>query len=167
MNKEGNLIERCSQPERIITALGGQTRFHSVKNGLKLVEENSIVFVHDGVRCLVSPDLIRRCYEAALENGNVIPAIPVNDSIRMQIGDISSMVDRENLFIVQTPQTFFSNQLKKAFEQEFQDFFTDEASVAEKFGIKIHLIAGEDENIKITRPVDLLLAETILENRKR
>ena len=160
------IVQQASDPKRIEIAAGGNTRFHSVKNGLKLVTENAIVFVHDAVRCLVTNDLIHRCYEGALENGNAIPAIPVSDTVRMETAEGSVVVDRSKLLVIQTPQTFFSNLLLKAFEQEYDSSFTDEATVAEKFGIKIHLIPGEDENIKLTRPIDMEIAEKILKNRR-
>ena len=159
------IVQQASDPKRIEIAAGGNTRFHSVKNGLKLVTENAIVFVHDAVRCLVTNELIHRCYETALENGNAIPAIPVSDTVRMETTEGSVVVDRSKLVVIQTPQTFFSNLLLKAFEQDYDSSFTDEATVAEKFGIKIHLIPGEDENIKLTRPIDLEIAERILTNR--
>jgi len=160
------IVQQASDPKRIEIAAGGNTRFHSVKNGLKLVTENAIVFVHDAVRCLVTNDLIHRCYEGALENGNAIPAIPVSDTVRMETAEGSVVVDRTKLLVIQTPQTFFSNLLLKAFEQEYDSSFTDEATVAEKFGIKIHLIPVEDENIKLTRPIDMEIAEKILKNRR-
>ena len=166
MRDGDTIVQQASDPKRIEIAAGGNTRFHSVKNGLKLVTENAIVFVHDAVRCLVTNDLIHRCYEGALENGNAIPAIPVSDTVRMETAEGSVVVDRTKLLVIQTPQTFFSNLLLKAFEQEYDSSFTDEATVAEKFGIKIHLIPGEDENIKLTRPIDMEIAEKILKNRR-
>ena len=159
------IIALSSQPKKILTVKGGATRFHSVKNGLQLVPEKAIVFVHDAVRCLATTNLIHRCYETALENGNAIPAIPLSDTVRMETEHGSVRVDRSRLQIIQTPQTFFSNLLQKAYEQEYEGSFTDEASVAEKFGIKIHLVPGEDENIKLTRPIDLFVAEHILRKR--
>ena len=146
----------------VLTATGGETRFHSVKKGLALVPDNAIVFVHDAVRCLVSIELIKRCYESALENGNAIPAIEVKDSIRVETHNGFEVVDRSRLRIIQTPQTFFSNSIKKAFEQEYEPSFTDEATVAERYGIKIHVVEGGDENIKITSPFDLQVASSLL-----
>ena len=165
-HKDGSLIlDKISSAGRIETVVGGETRFHSVKNGLKLVPKDSIVFVHDAVRCLVTINLINRCYEAALENGNAIPAIPLTDTVRMETEHGSVVIDRSKLYVIQTPQTFFSNFLLKAFEQEYESSFTDEATVAEKFGIKIHLIPGEDENVKLTRPIDMIIAENLLSKR--
>jgi len=160
-----SLLDRLSSAERIKVITGGATRFESVKNGLKLVSENSIVFVHDAVRCLVTTNLINRCYQTAMENGNAIPSLPLTDTVRMETENGSVVIDRSKLHVIQTPQTFFSNLLLKAFEQEYDNSFTDEATVAEKFGIKIHLIRGEEENIKLTLPMDIQIAEHILKRR--
>ncbi|MBK9569037.1 MAG: 2-C-methyl-D-erythritol 4-phosphate cytidylyltransferase [Chitinophagaceae bacterium] len=141
---------------------GGDTRFHSVKNGLTLATEESIIFVHDGVRCLVSKDLIHRCYEEAVRSGTAIPAIVSKDSIRLLTIEGNNVFDRNMVMLIQTPQTFQSNILLPAFRVDYQDKFTDEATVVEDQGIKISLVEGEENNIKITRPVDLLIAERIL-----
>jgi 2-C-methyl-D-erythritol 4-phosphate cytidylyltransferase len=162
---KGEAVVKEFPLQRIRITTGGETRFQSVKNGLRQVDAHSLVFIHDGVRCLVSPKLIRRCAEAALEKGNSVPAIAATDTIRIQTASGNEMIDRKNVRIIQTPQTFFSNIIKPAFEQPWQESFTDEASVAEQAGVKINLIEGEDTNIKITRPVDLLIAEKILEGR--
>ena len=148
---------------RIRITTGGETRFHSVKNGLRLVDTHSLVFVHDGVRCLVSPQLIRRCAESALEKDNAIPAIAATDTIRIETAEGNKPIDRNRVRFIQTPQTFFSNVIKEAYEQPFNESFTDEASVVEKLGIKINLVEGEVNNIKITTPVDMLIAEKILD----
>jgi 2-C-methyl-D-erythritol 4-phosphate cytidylyltransferase len=150
---------------RIRITPGGDTRFQSVKNGLRLVDAHSIVFVHDAVRCLVTPELIRRCAETALEKGNAIPAIAATDTIRIETSTGNQLVDRSHVRIIQTPQTFFSNIIKPAFEQPYEASFTDEATVVEKTGVKINLVEGEATNIKITKPVDLLVAEKILDER--
>ena len=160
-----SILDRIPSAQKIKAVTGGETRFHSVKNGLKYVPENSIVFVHDAVRCLVTTNLVNRCYEAVLENGNAIPAISLTDTVRMETETGSVVIDRSKLQVIQTPQTFFSNLLLRAFDQEYDDSFTDEATVAEKFGIKIHLVPGEDENIKLTRPMDMLIAEILLKKR--
>lgn len=156
-----------SFPERIDLTIvtGGETRFHSVQNGLKCVIENSIVFVQDGVRPIISADLIRRCYEQAVEKGSAIPAIAVTDSMRLQEGDDSKPVNRDHLRIIQTPQTFRSDILLPAFEQPYSDAFTDEATVAEAYGTKVYLIEGERSNIKVTTPEDLIIAEALLKER--
>jgi 2-C-methyl-D-erythritol 4-phosphate cytidylyltransferase len=160
---KGEDIAKEFPGHRIRITTGGETRFHSVKNGLRLVDAHAIVFVHDGVRCLVSPQLIRHCAEAALEKDNAIPSIASVDTIRIKTASGNEMVDRDRVRIIQTPQTFFSNVIKQAYEQGYQESFTDEASVVEKMGVAINLVEGEATNIKITRPVDLLIAEKILE----
>ena len=147
---------------RMHITTGGETRFHSVKNGLRLVDNHAIVLVHDGVRCLVTPGLIQRCCEETIEHGNAIPGVAAVDSIRIETGSGNEVVDRSRVRTIQTPQTFFSEVIKEAFEQDYQESFTDEACVVEKLGIKINLIEGESNNIKITRPIDLLIAEKIL-----
>lgn len=145
--------------DRIQFVEGGATRFHSVKNGLQYVPKDAIVWVHDGVRCMVSSDLIRTCYDEALEYGNAIPAVNATDSIRFLEGSGNKSVDREKVFIIQTPQTFQSNILLKAFEKEYSPLFTDEASVVEADGVAIHLVNGDHHNIKVTRPIDLVMVE--------
>ena len=140
---------------------GGATRFESVKNGLQKVTEPSIIFVHDGVRCLVSSDLIRNCYEQALVYGSAIPAVTATDSIRLVSGETHQVVDRTLVKIIQTPQTFLSNVLLPAFEQPYQASFTDEATVVEAAGHTVRLIEGEYSNLKITRPQDLIVAESL------
>lgn len=159
----GQQITKEFPLHRIRITTGGATRFHSVKNGLSLVDAHAIVFVHDAVRCLVSPQLIRHCAEAALEKDNAIPSVAAVDTIRIQTAVGNEGIDRNRVRIIQTPQTFFSNVIKEAYEQPYSESFTDEASVVEKMGVKINLIEGEATNIKITRPVDLLIAEKILE----
>jgi 2-C-methyl-D-erythritol 4-phosphate cytidylyltransferase len=154
-------------PERIDLTIvaGGETRFHSVQNGLKATRENSIIFVHDGVRPLVSPELIHRCYEQAIEKGSAIPAIHVSDSIRMVDGSSSKPVNRELLRSIQTPQTFRSEVILPAFTQSYTDAFTDEATVVEAHGTDIFLVEGEKSNIKVTTPEDMVLAEALLNER--
>ncbi len=160
------ILRSTSDPDRIWMTVGGETRFHSVRNGLAHIHQHSIVFVHDGVRCLLTPDLIRRCYNEACEFGNAIPAVSAVDTIRISTMDGNKPIDRNKIKIIQTPQTFYSDLLKAAFEQEYDDAFTDEASVVERLGVKIHLIEGEVTNIKITQPLDILIADKILEERK-
>jgi 2-C-methyl-D-erythritol 4-phosphate cytidylyltransferase len=152
--------------KRIQITAGGGTRFQSVKNGLELVEDESIIFVHDGVRCLLKKELIHRCYQKALETGTAIPAIVSKDSIRLLSKEGSEAFDRNKVMLVQTPQTFQSKILLPAFQVHYKDGFTDEATVVEASGIKISLVEGEENNIKITRPVDLLMAERILEESR-
>jgi 2-C-methyl-D-erythritol 4-phosphate cytidylyltransferase len=156
------IIDAFFDYNRIKITIGGRTRFHSVQNGLQLVEEESIVFVHDAVRCLLSTDLITRCYEAAVEYGAAIPVIDSKDSVRMINGDDNTALERTNIKLVQTPQTFHSKILLPAFNIDYKDKFTDEATVVEAFGLKVHLVKGEENNIKITRPQDMLLAASLL-----
>jgi len=159
------IINETSDPARVQVAVGGDTRFQSVKNGLKQIEKDAIVFVHDAVRCLVSTSLIKQCYAAALENGNAIPATFAIDSIRIETGHSNTVADRAKVRLIQTPQTFKAALLLEAFEQPYDPAFTDEATVVEKTGVAIHLVEGEASNIKITSPIDLLIAEKLLEER--
>ncbi len=157
------IIDAYFDKERIKIAIGGDTRFQSVKNGLKLVEHESIIFVHDAVRCLASVDLIHRCYELALETGTAVPAIPSRDSVRILNDEGSGVIDRDRVMLVQTPQTFHSKILLPAFDIDYKDKFTDEATVVEAYGLRVSLAEGEETNIKITRPIDLLIAEKVIE----
>ena len=157
------IIDAYFDKERIKIAIGGDTRFQSVKNGLKLVEEESIIFVHDAVRCLVSVSLVRRCYELAMQTGAAVPVIPSKDSVRILNDDGNGEVDRNKIMLVQTPQTFHSKILLPAFDIDYKDKFTDEATVVEAYGLRVSLAEGEETNIKITRPIDLLVAEKVIE----
>ena len=157
------IIDTFPDKERIRMATGGDTRFHSVKNGLKLVEEESIIFVHDAVRCLASVDLIHRCYETALQMGSAIPVIVSKDSVRIMNEEGNEVIDRNKVLLVQTPQTFHSKILLPAYDIDYKDKFTDEATVVEAYGLKVSLTEGEETNIKITRPIDLLVAEKFLD----
>lgn len=161
MGKE--VIDAYFDKERIKLTVGGDTRFQSVKNGLKLVEDESIIFVHDAVRCLASVDLIRRCYEKAIETGTAVPAIPSKDSVRITTDEGSTVIDRNKVMLVQTPQTFHSKILLPAYDIDYKDRFTDEATVVEAYGINISMVEGEETNIKITKPVDLVIAEKVLD----
>ena len=144
-------------------AVGGSTRFHSVQNGLKCMEGEGIVFIHDGVRPLVSHETLLRCYETAQISGNAIPVLPVTESLRKTEGHHSISVDRSAYFNVQTPQTFRTEQILKAYQCDYDPSFTDDASVAEKAGYTIQMVEGNPENIKITTPTDLIFAEALLE----
>lgn len=157
------IVDGFFDEQQIQLTVGGETRFHSVQNGLKLISEESIIFVHDGVRCLVSEELIQRCYTTALETGSAIPAVECRDSARMITDDGNDPVDRTKLRLVQTPQTFHSKILLPAFAIDYKERFTDEATVVEAFGLKVTLVQGEETNIKITNPIDLVIAEKILE----
>jgi len=160
-----NLIASSGLTQHVQFTAGGETRFQSVKNGLAHVAPDAIVFVHDAVRCLLTPDLIQRCYQQALEKGSAIPAVASTDTIRITEGTKHHVVDRANVMMIQTPQTFNAAILQKAFEQAYQSSFTDEANVLEASGTEVFLIEGEYENIKITRPLDLAIAAYILVKR--
>jgi 2-C-methyl-D-erythritol 4-phosphate cytidylyltransferase len=141
---------------------GGPTRFHSVKNALDLVSGDGLVAIHDGVRPLVSQATIKRAFEDALKSGNAIPVIKMNESIRETDGTKSREVNRDQLRIIQTPQVFRKELIKKAYEQAVHEHFTDDATVLEAMGETIHMVEGNPENIKITRPADLLAAEALI-----
>ena len=140
---------------------GGQTRFHSVKNGLALIPdgEEGIVGVHDGVRPFASADLIRCCYAAAVEAEAVVPAVPVVESLRHEE---RGAIDRKGYRLVQTPQTFSIPLLKAAYRQAYRETFTDDASVVEAYGHRVAMIDGIRENIKLTTPFDMVVAEALL-----
>lgn len=156
------IIDAFFDYNRIQITIGGRTRFHSVQNGLQLVREEGIVFVHDAVRCMVSIDLIRRCYDTAMESGSAIPVVDCKDSVRLITEDGNEALERSHIKLVQTPQTFHSKILLPAYQIDYKDKFTDEATVVEAFGLKVQLVPGEEHNFKITRPVDLLIAEHLL-----
>lgn len=145
-------------------ANGGQTRFHSVQNGLAKVPDDAqgVVGVHDGVRPFPSIEVIKNCYETARTAKAVIPVIPVVETVRHLDGDSSMTVPRDEYRLVQTPQTFDIQLLKAANKQPYNDGFTDDASVVEAFGHKITLVEGNRENIKITTPYDLKIAEVLI-----
>ncbi|MCI6201020.1 MAG: 2-C-methyl-D-erythritol 4-phosphate cytidylyltransferase [Paraprevotella sp.] len=144
---------------------GGETRFHSVKNGLKMIPDNveGVVGVHDGVRPFVSIDVIDRCYQTALKTKTALPVISVVETLRhITDGDRSETVSRDCYRLVQTPQTFDIQLLKKAYTQPFKNVFTDDASVVEALGYNVKLIEGNRENIKITTPFDLNIAKVLM-----
>ncbi len=158
----GNMVLQQFNPLPDITIVsGGSTRFHSVKNGIDMLQDETIIFVHDGVRPLLNQRLIGDCYSCALQNGIAIPCVRVNDSIR-QIRDNGSIaISRELLRAVQTPQTFRTEILREIFRQEYREIFTDEATVAEAAGHTVCLCEGDRNNIKITTPEDLSMAEIL------
>lgn len=142
---------------------GGETRFHSVKNGLALINGISgMVGVHDGVRPFVSQEVIARCFREAAVRKAVIPVIDVVETVRHLTGSGSETVNRNDYKLVQTPQVFDADLLRRAYEQEFTPFFTDDASVVEAMGVPVHLVEGNRENIKITTPFDLKVASALL-----
>ena len=142
-------------------ANGGETRFHSVMNGLAMVEGDGLVGVHDGVRPFVSQEVIARCYEEASVKKAVIPVIGVVETVRHLTEEGSETVPRDRYKLVQTPQVFDAALLRRAYCQEYTDWFTDDASVVEALGEKVHLVDGNRENIKLTTPFDLKLAEML------
>jgi 2-C-methyl-D-erythritol 4-phosphate cytidylyltransferase len=143
---------------------GGPTRFQSVKNGLAMASEEEIIAIHDGARPLVSGSLIESTFIEATLSGSAIPVIEVNESLRQISGSGSFPVDRSHYRIVQTPQVFRGDLLFRAYQTGYQPDFTDDATVVEQTGTTISLVPGDPVNIKITRPADLLLAESILAN---
>lgn len=146
-------------------ATGGETRFYSVRNGLSLIDAEGIVFIHDGVRPLVSKKTLDRCLETASKSGNAIPVLPVTESLRKIAGNENISIDRSLYFSVQTPQTFRSKQIWEAFRQDYDPAFTDDASVVEKAGFAVAMVEGNQENIKITNPTDLIVAEALLRSQ--
>ncbi len=144
---------------------GGETRFHSVRNALACVHHDGLVAIHDGARPLISVSLIRTTFMTAGHLGNCIPVIPLNESVRRLTGDTNSAADRNELRIVQTPQVFRAATLRKAYDQEFRENFTDDATVAENIGEIIHLAEGDPVNMKVTHPYDLAVAEMLLNSR--
>lgn len=150
-----------------VIANGGETRFHSVKNGLALVADG-LVGVQDGVRPFGSVEMIKRCFDAAEEEyPGVIPVIDSTDSLREVVDeDKSRIVDRSKIRLVQTPQVFDVNVLKKAYQTDFKETFTDDASVVEAMGVNMHLVKGEVTNIKITTPLDLKIGELIIRDKE-
>ena len=148
-------------PHRI--ANGGATRFHSVQNGLALVDApEALVAVHDGVRPFVAHEVINLCYREAELHGAVVPVIPVVETVRQLVDQTSVTVSRDAYRLVQTPQTFNVALLRRAYEQPYCDAFTDEASVVEALGAAVQLVEGNRENIKLTTPFDLIVARALL-----
>jgi len=144
---------------------GGPTRYHSVKNALSRVDDNSLVFIHDAVRPLVSSETLMSCLKVARIHGAAIPVAPLTDSIRLVESGLSQSVEREKYRLVQTPQVFRSEILKKAYLQAYHDTFTDDAAVVESIGQPLHLVEGDADNIKVTRPGDLGYVEVVLSGR--
>jgi 2-C-methyl-D-erythritol 4-phosphate cytidylyltransferase len=155
----------CTVPHRV--ACGGETRFHSVRNALRRTEGDGLIAVHDGVRPLVSQDVISSCFAFANAFGAAIPVIPALESVRIVNGGESRPLDRNRLWIVQTPQVFCADFLRRAYEQPYDARFTDDASLVEAVGYAIRLVEGNRENIKITVPMDLKYAEFLLAERAK
>jgi 2-C-methyl-D-erythritol 4-phosphate cytidylyltransferase len=153
-----------NHPHRIVS--GGETRFHSVRNGLEALEETDLVAVHDGVRPLVSRITIENCFIQAAKTGAAIPVLTVNETLRTGIMEQSKTVDRRLYYTVQTPQVFQWQILKEAYTQTWDTEFTDDASVVEKWGITVKMVPGNRDNLKITHPEDLIIAGEYLKKRK-
>lgn len=167
-NYWNDLCREYSFQEPVMIADGGETRFHSVRNGLNLISDDThgVVLVHDGVRPFPSASTIRKTCEGAIEHGAAVPVVPVVDTLRHLNGGTrhSATVQRDEYRIVQTPQAFDIHLLKEAYRQEYDSRFTDDASVVESCGREVALVEGNKENIKITTPFDITLAEAILKN---
>ena len=166
-SKLKSLLKEFFPKHHITICSGGATRFDSVKNGLSLIkDEDGVVAIHDAVRPMVSPDLIRRCFIAAQQKSSAVPAIELKDSIRKknESGKFVS-AKRDQFRIIQTPQVFEINLLRKAYRQSFNPDFTDDSSVVEQSKGKINLVEGDPENIKITYPADLEFVSYLLEKR--
>lgn len=164
-SRQTEILDSFDKQSRLQFALGGSNRFESVRNGLSNIDSGDLVFIHDAVRPFVSRALIDRCAACARQHGSAIPVLPLSDSIRAVNSEGSVAVDRTRYRIVQTPQTFKLELIKQAFQQEYNALFTDEASVLEAFGYSVTLCDGDDTNIKLTRPIDLMWAEVFIKNK--
>lgn len=158
------LLHNFNHPHLVVK--GGKSRFHSVKNGLDALGETDLVAVHDGVRPLVSMDTINNCFVQAARTGSAIPVLPLDETLRKGNMEHSQTVDRSIYFTVQTPQVFRTPIIKQAYEQEWNPEFTDDASVVENKGVRVIMVPGNPENIKITRPGDLLVARAYLKKKE-
>lgn len=150
----------CNVPHVVVS--GGKERFDSVKNGLKAISAEGFVAVHDGVRPLVTMEMLRDGFETAEKFGSAIPYVDSVDSLRMIDGETSKILDRTKIKRIQTPQIFDVSQLKDVMDVEYRLEFTDEASVWELAGKKLYFYKGSEQNIKITTPSDLKIAEALL-----
>lgn len=155
-----------NETNRVSFVVGGDTRFHSVQNGLMSIHDEGVVFIHDGVRPFVSTPVLERCLKTATECGNAVPYIDLKDSIRKRNEQGNIAVSRNEYKAIQTPQTFDISAIKNAFQQDYNEAFTDEASVFEAAGHPIYLVEGNEENIKITTPQDLAIATYLLQHTK-
>jgi 2-C-methyl-D-erythritol 4-phosphate cytidylyltransferase len=153
----------CHNPVTLVD--GGETRFQSVRNGLAALSGEGLVAIHDGVRPLISEDIIGASYRLAAAHKTAIAAVRLKESIRMTDQDTTRAVDRSRFRLIQTPQTFDLALIKKAYQQKEDATMTDDASVAERAGFNISLFEGSYENIKITTPEDLVVAEALLKQK--
>ncbi len=166
----GRWKQLCAQynftlPHRIVE--GGPTRFHSVKNALSAIPDKNMVCIHDAVRPLVSSETIANCFRTARIHGSAIPVVPLSESVRQVENGLSRAVNRKNYRIVQTPQVFQSQLIKKAYLQTYRENFTDDAVVLESNGQPVYIVSGNTENIKITHPGDLAYAEAVLSTSRK
>ncbi len=145
----------------------GPTRFHTVKNGLRFIPDDSLVAIHDGARPLVSLHTISQVFHFAEKFGSAIPVIKPSESVRMADGPISKPLDRDKLRMVQTPQCFHASLIKKAYNKSYHESFTDDSTVLEADGGRLFLIEGNTDNIKVTNPSDLIVAEALLKRKDR
>lgn len=161
-----NLVAKFNLPQQQIEITpGGETRYDSVRNGLQLISDaGALVAIHDAARPLVSINTIKNCFETAAQKGNAVPCVGVNESIRKISNNINNAVNRLEYRIVQTPQVFQVALIKKAFSHGYSPSFTDDATVLEADGHTINLVEGNLENIKITSPHDMIVAEALLKN---
>lgn len=157
------LTDKYSFPVSHNIVSGGATRFESVKNGLQLIKSRGYVAIHDGVRPLVSHDTILRCFTEAEKYGNAVPVTSPDDSLRLITDQGNIPVNRHHLRLIQTPQVFDTELIKKAYQQDYSPEFTDDATLLEKTGESIRLVEGNRENIKITNPGDLVVAEALMQ----
>jgi 2-C-methyl-D-erythritol 4-phosphate cytidylyltransferase len=156
METARSIVEQYFPTNKINIVIGGSARYHSIQNGLSSIDsQDGIVFIHDAARCLVSVQLIHNCYNATLTNGNAIPCTIPTDSLRIIDTVNSRILNRNKVRHIQTPQTFYVKDIKKGFEKDYDESFTDEASVMESIGVEINLIEGDVQNIKLTTPFDL------------
>jgi 2-C-methyl-D-erythritol 4-phosphate cytidylyltransferase len=151
---------RFNEPHTLVT--GGKSRFHSVQNGLSVLNGNGLVAIHDGVRPLILPGTIRHLFSEAAIHSNAVPTISSNDSLRWSDDQGNRVIERNHVKLIQTPQVFLLNKLRSAYVQEYADAFTDDATVWEQAGNTVHLTEGQESNIKITKKEDLAVAEALL-----
>jgi len=161
-----NLCRQYDFNYKHVVVSGGETRFHSVKNGLATIDSEGVVAVHDGARPMITELLIQTAFLTAEALGNCIPVVPVTETVRVYNPGLKpGVIKRDDIRIVQTPQVFLTERLKKAYQQAYNPGFTDDATVAEGIGECIHLIDGDPVNIKITHPYDLAAAEVLWSTR--
>jgi 2-C-methyl-D-erythritol 4-phosphate cytidylyltransferase len=162
----GELCRQYRFNQKVILVKGGETRFQSVKNGLEKIQGEGIVAIHDGVRPLISSDIIGASFRLAAVHESAVAAVRLKESIRMTDQDNTKAVDRSRFRLIQTPQTFKVSLIKKAYELKEDPSLTDDASVAERAGHTISLFEGSYENVKITTPEDMIIAEALLKSIK-